>query len=141
MPLFVAPFSITIWGKSTLLSTNVNSGPISIPSTGVRLSVVTSGTLCAVTNTSSTGHSVGKIPNREKSIGKRYRTVGRKDAVRPSKKYRRSTYVIRIPPIHDFTINSKPNVRRVANARKARAPLTCNEGSTKARIQNEHCPR
>ena len=77
----------------------------------------------------------------EKSIGKRYRTVGRKDAVRPSKKYRRSTYVIRIPPIHDFTINSKPNVRRVANARKARAPLTCNEGSTKARIQNEHCPR
>ena len=123
------------------LDANVNSGPIFIPSTGVRLSVVTSGTLCAVTNTSSTGHSVGKIPNREKSIGKRYRTVGRKDAVRPSKKYRRSTYVIRIPPIHDFTINSKPNVRRVANARKARAPLTCNEGSTKARIQNEHCPR
>lgn len=25
--------------------------------------------------------------------------------------------------------------------KKAGAPLKCNEGSTKARIQNEHCPR
>lgn len=106
------------------LDANVNSGPISIPSTGVRLSVVTSGTLCAVTNTSSTGHSVGKIPNREKSIGKRYRTVGRKDAVRPSKKYRRSTYVIRIPPIQDITISSKSVRGRNAVARKKRGLLS-----------------
>ena len=36
---------------------------------------------------------------------------------------------------------SKSFAGRDAITRKARAPLTCNEGSTKARIQNEHCPR
>ena len=103
---------------------NVNSGTISIPTTGVRHSAVTSGTLCAGTNTSSTGHSVGRRPSRERNIGKVFRKVGRKDAVRPFKEYRRSTYVIRIPPIQDITISSKSVRGRDAIARKKRGLLS-----------------